>query len=195
MDFAMSAKAADYHQRLTEFMVDEVLPAEKAYDEYRAAAGRGDFTVPPIVEELKTSARRRGLWNLFLPAESGLTNLEYAPWRRSRAGAPRSPRRPSTVRHRTPATWKCCTCSVPRAEEAVARTAACRRDPQRLLDDRAGRGLQRRPQYRDPDHRDGDDYVINGRKWWTSGANDPRCKVLIVMGGPTRTQQNTSSSP
>ena len=75
----MSAKAADYHQRLTEFMVDEVLPAEKSYDEYRAAVGPGDFTVPPVVEDLKKKARERGLWNLFLPSESGLTNLEYAP--------------------------------------------------------------------------------------------------------------------
>ena len=75
----MSAKAADYHQRLTEFMVDEVLPAEKPYDDYRAAAGYGDFSVPPVVEELKKKARDRGLWNLFLPAVSGLTNLEYAP--------------------------------------------------------------------------------------------------------------------
>ena len=72
----MSAKAADYHKRLTEFMVDEVFPAEKPYEEYRAAAGPADFTVPPVVEELKVKARDRGLWNLFLPAESGLTNLE-----------------------------------------------------------------------------------------------------------------------
>ena len=75
----MSAKGADYHQRLTGFMVEEVFPAEKSYDEYRAAAGPGDFTVPPVVEELKKKAKQRGLWNLFLPAESGLTNLEYAP--------------------------------------------------------------------------------------------------------------------
>jgi len=79
MDFAMSAKAADYHKRLTEFMVEQVFPAEKSYDEYRAAVGPNDFTVPPVVEELKKVAKSRGLWNLFLPPESGLTNLEYAP--------------------------------------------------------------------------------------------------------------------
>ncbi|MBU3751816.1 MAG: acyl-CoA dehydrogenase, partial [Mycobacterium sp.] len=79
MDFALSTKAADYHKRLTEFMVEEVFPAEKLYDDYRAAAGPGDFTVPPVVEELKSKAKQRGLWNLFLPAESGLTNLKYAP--------------------------------------------------------------------------------------------------------------------
>ena len=53
----MSAKAADYHKRLTEFMVDHVVPAEETYDAYRAAAGPGDFTVPPVVEELKTKAK------------------------------------------------------------------------------------------------------------------------------------------
>ena len=76
----MSAKGADYHKRLSEFMVEHVFPAEKSYDEYRAAAGPDDFTVPPVVEELKALARGQGLWNLFLPAESGLTNLEYARW-------------------------------------------------------------------------------------------------------------------
>lgn len=63
----MSAKAADYHQRLTDFMVDEVFPAEQSYDEYRAQAGPGDFTVPPVVEELKKKAKTRGLWNLTCP--------------------------------------------------------------------------------------------------------------------------------
>lgn len=65
----MSAKGADYHQRLTEFMISEVLPARAAYDEYRAAAGPQSHTVPPVVEELKAKARQRGLWNLFLPSE------------------------------------------------------------------------------------------------------------------------------
>src|SRR5882672_8789399 len=79
MDFAMSAKGQDYHDRLSEFMTEHVFPAEESYDAYRHAAGSGDHTVPPVVEELKKLARDRGLWNLFLPSESGLTNLEYAP--------------------------------------------------------------------------------------------------------------------
>jgi len=79
MDFARSDKAQDYHQRLTDFMVEHVFPAEHAYDQYRLEAGRDDHTVPPVVEELKKLARERGLWNLFLPSESGLTNLEYSP--------------------------------------------------------------------------------------------------------------------
>jgi acyl-CoA dehydrogenase len=79
MDFAMSAKASDYHKRLSEFIIEYVFPAEAEYDRYRHEAGPHDHTVPPIIEELKTKAKAAGLWNLFLPAESGLTNLEYAP--------------------------------------------------------------------------------------------------------------------
>src|ERR1700736_3395732 len=79
MDFAMSAKATDYHKRLSDFMTEFVFPAEAAYDNYRHEAGPNNHTVPPVIEELKTKAKERGLWNLFLPAESGLSNLEYAP--------------------------------------------------------------------------------------------------------------------
>src|ERR1700754_3347161 len=79
MDFAMSAKAQDYHKRLSAFMTEFVFPAEKDYHDYRVAAGRDDHTIPPIVEELKLLAKERGLWNLFLPPISGLSNVEYAP--------------------------------------------------------------------------------------------------------------------
>ena len=72
MDFAMSAKAADYHKRLTEFMVDHVVPAEETYDAYRAAAGPGDFTVPPVVEELKTKARNAGCGTYSCPPNPDL---------------------------------------------------------------------------------------------------------------------------
>ncbi len=68
MDFAMSAKAADYHSRLTDFMVEHVLPAEASYHAYREEKGPKDHTVPPVVEELKVKAREQGLWNLFLPS-------------------------------------------------------------------------------------------------------------------------------
>ncbi len=61
------------------FMREEVFPAEAAYERLRHEAGEGDHTVPPVIEELKVKARERGLWNLFLPSESGLTQLEYAP--------------------------------------------------------------------------------------------------------------------
>lgn len=75
----MSAKAIDYRTRLSDFMTEHVFGAEADYDDYRRAAGPADHTAPPIIEELKTKAKDRGLWNLFLSAESGLTNLEYAP--------------------------------------------------------------------------------------------------------------------
>ena len=75
----MSAKAQDYHKRLTAFMTEFVFPAEQDYHDYRVAAGPDDHTVPPVVEELKKLAKERGLWNLFLPSISELTNLEYAP--------------------------------------------------------------------------------------------------------------------
>ena len=70
MDFAMSAKAADYHARLTDFMTEHVFPAEASYHAYREEKGPNDHTVPPVVEELKVKAKAAGLWNLFLPAPS-----------------------------------------------------------------------------------------------------------------------------
>src|ERR1700737_127661 len=79
MDFSMSAKAQDYHKRLSAFMTEFVFPAEAEYDGYRLEKGPGDHTVPPVIEDLKTLARERGLWNLFLPSVSGLTNTAYAP--------------------------------------------------------------------------------------------------------------------
>jgi acyl-CoA dehydrogenase len=183
MDFAMSAKAADYHHRLTEFMVEEVFPAEKYYDEYRASAGPADFTVPPVVEELKIKAKQRGLWNLFLPSESGLTNLEYAPlaelsgWSTEIAPEAINCAAPDTgnmeVLHMfgTPEQKK------QWLEPLLAgeiRSAFSMTEPAVASSD--ARNIQTEIT------RDGDDYVINGRKWWTSGANDPRCKILIVMG-------------
>ncbi|KDF00064.1 acyl-CoA dehydrogenase [Mycolicibacterium aromaticivorans JS19b1 = JCM 16368] len=183
MDFAMSAKGADYHKRLTEFMVEHVFPAEKVYDEYREAAGPGDFTVPPVVEELKILAKKQGLWNLFLPPESGLTNLEYAPlaeltgWSTEIA--------PEAINCAAPDTGNMETLHLFATEEqrktwlepllaGEIRSAFSMTEPAVASSD--ARNIQTQMV------RDGDDYIINGRKWWTSGANDPRCKVLIVMG-------------
>ena len=75
----MSAKASDYHKRLSDFMTEYVFPAEADYDKYRDEAGPNAPPVPPILGERKTKAKAVGLWNLFLPDESGLTNLDYAP--------------------------------------------------------------------------------------------------------------------
>ncbi|QEN12026.1 acyl-CoA dehydrogenase [Mycobacterium sp. ELW1] len=183
MDFAMSAKGADYHKRLTEFMVEHVFPAEKSYEEYRAAAGPNDFTVPPVVEDLKVLAKKQGLWNLFLPAESGLTNLEYAPlaeltgWSTEIA--------PEAINCAAPDTGNMETLHLFATEEqrkqwlepllaGEIRSAFSMTEPAVASSD--ARNIQTAIV------RDGDDYIINGRKWWTSGANDPRCKILIVMG-------------
>jgi acyl-CoA dehydrogenase len=183
MDFAMSAKAADYHKRLEEFMVDEVFPAEKSYDEYRAAVGPGDFTVPPVVEELKTKAKQQGLWNLFLPSESGLTNLEYAPlaelsgWSTEIAPEAINCAAPDTGNMEVLHMFGTAEQKKHWLEPLLAgeiRSAFSMTEPAVASSD--ARNIQTEIT------RDGDDYVINGRKWWTSGANDPRCKILIVMG-------------
>ena len=148
----MSAKGQDYHERLSDFMTEYVFPAEKDYDAYRHEKGPDDHTVPPVVEDLKKLAKERGLWNLFLPAESGLTNLEYAPlaeltgWSMETRARGDQLRRPRHREHGNPAPVR-----QRGAEQAVARAAAERRDPQRVRDDRARGGIQRRPQHPDDD--------------------------------------------
>ena len=178
----MSAKASDYHKRLSDFMTEYVFPAEAEYDKYRHEAGPSDHTVPPIIEELKTKAKAAGLWNLFLPAESGLTNLDYAPlaeltgWSLEIA--------PEALNCAAPDTGNMETLHLFATDEQRKRwlpgfcsgdlvTAIAMSEPG------AGSDLAG---IRTSAVRDGSDYVINGRKWWTSGASDPRCKILIVMG-------------
>ena len=179
----MSAKGRDYHQRLSEFMIEHVFPAEPSYEAYRHAAGPDDHTVPPVVEELKKLAKDRGLWNLFLPAESGLTNVEYAPlaeltgWSMELAPEATNCAAPDTGNMETLHLF---------ANEAQRkqwlepllngdiRSAFAMTEPAVASSD--ARNIETTML------RDGDDYVINGRKWWISGAADPRCKILIVMG-------------
>jgi acyl-CoA dehydrogenase len=183
MDFAMSAKAQDYHKRLTAFMTEFVFPAEKDYHEYRVTAGPDDHTVPPVVEELKKLAKERGLWNLFLPPISGLSNLDYAPlaeltgWSMEIA--------PEVTNCAAPDTGNMETLHLFATEEQRKQWL----EP--LLDGQIRSGFSMtEPAVASSDARnietlitrDGGDYVINGRKWWTTGASDPRCKILIVMG-------------
>ena len=179
----MSAKAQDYHDRLTAFMTEFVFPAEQSYDHYRLEAGPNDHTVPPVIEDLKKLARDRGLWNLFLPAVSGLTNLEYAPlaelsgWSMELA--------PEALNCAAPDTGNMETLHLFATEEqskqwlepllnGEIRSAFSMTEPAVASSD--ARNIETTML------RDGGDYVINGRKWWTSGAADPRCKILIVMG-------------
>jgi acyl-CoA dehydrogenase len=183
VDFEHSAKAQDYIGRLQDFMDSHVFPAEKAYEDYRNEKGRDDHTLPPVVEELKAEARSRGLWNLFLPDVSGLTNVEYAAlaeitgWSTHIAPEAINCDAPNTgnmeVLHMfgTPeqkSQW------LQPLMEGEIRSAFAMTEPDVASSDATNISTRI--------ERDGDDYVINGRKWWISGAADPRCKILIVMG-------------
>jgi acyl-CoA dehydrogenase len=183
MEFAMSAKAQDYHKRLTAFMIEFVFPAESEYERYRNEKGPGDHTVPPIMQQLQVLARERGLWNLFLPPVSGLTNTEYAPlaeltgWSGEIA--------PEAINCAAPDTGNMEILHMFGSEQqrkdwlepllnAEIRSAFSMTEPAVASSDASNIATTIT--------RDGDDYVIDGRKWWTSGAADPRCKILIVMG-------------
>ena len=186
MDFALSAKAQDYQSRLIEFMTELVLPAEASYHAYREEKGPNDHTVPPVVEELKIEARKRGLWNLFLPSESGLTNLEYAPlaeisgWSLEIA--------PEAINCAAPDTGNMETLHLFANEQqrkqwldpllgGEIRSAFAMTEPAVASSD--ARNIETTIER---DVSGNGDYVINGRKWWITGAADPRCKILIVMG-------------
>ncbi len=185
MDFALSPVAEDYVKRLNEFMDAEVYPAERVYREQRIElAGQGRVHhVPPVVEELKVSARSRGLWNLFLPSESGLSNLDYAQVAeitgRSVHLAPEALNcaAPDTgnmeVLHLFGTAEQKERWLVPLLDGQI-RSAFAMTEPAVASSDATNISTQIR--------RDGDEYVINGRKWWISGAADPRCAVMIVMG-------------
>ena len=183
MDFALSDKAQDHLGRLQAFMDEQVYPAEEPYEAYRRERGYNDHTVPPVVEDLKKLAKDRGLWNLFLPSESGLTNLEYAPlaeltgWSMELA--------PEATNCAAPDTGNMETLHLFATEEqskqwlepllnGEIRSAFAMTEPAVASSD--ARNIETTML------RDGGDYVINGRKWWISGAADPRCKILIVMG-------------
>jgi acyl-CoA dehydrogenase len=183
VDFAPSAKAQDYVARMQDFLDTRIVPAEHEYEEFRRAQGYGDHVVPPVVDKLKVEARERGLWNLFLPDISGLTNVEYAQVAeitgRSIHIAPEAINcaAPDTgnmeVLHMfgTPeqkARW------LQPLLEGEIRSAFAMTEPDVASSDATNISTSIT--------RDGDDYVINGKKWWISGLADPRCKILIVMG-------------
>ena len=183
MDFALSAKAEDYRGRLQDFMDTRVFPAEEAYEQYRRDKGYGDHTLPPVVEELKAEARERGLWNLFLPDVSGLTNLEYATLAEItghsvhiapeaiNCDAPNTGNMEVLHMFGTPeqkSQW------LQPLMEGEIRSAFAMTEPDVASSDATNISTRI--------ERDGDEYVLNGRKWWISGAADPRCKIMIVMG-------------
>jgi acyl-CoA dehydrogenase len=185
MDFAPSARSTEMLERLQAFMTERVLPAEPVYAEQRrglVAAGR-THDLPPVVEGLKTEARSRGLWNLFLPEVGGLSLLDYAPLAELSGWSPEL----------APEAMNCAAPDTGNMEvlHLVGTDAQKRQwlDPLLAGEIRSGFAMTE-PAVASSDarniatsmRRDGDDYVIDGRKWWTTGAADPRCAVLVVMG-------------
>jgi acyl-CoA dehydrogenase len=198
MDFALSASAEDYAKRLNDFMDSHVYPAEAVYREQRAALvaeGKGHF-VPPVVEDLKIEARSRNLWNLFMPDVSGLTNVEYAHLAEITGHSPYIA--PEAINCAAPDTGNMEVLHLFGTAEqkerwlqplldGEIRSAFAMTEPAVASSDATNISTEIR--------RDGDDYVVNGRKWWISGSADPRCAVMIVMGktntdGPVHSQQS-----
>src|SRR5271169_6041858 len=183
MEFEHSEKVRALQARVEAFMAEEIYPNEEALF---AQVNEGDRWQPvPLLDELKAKARAQGLWNLFLPESeygAGLTNLEYAPLCEIMGRSPWAPEAfncsaPDTgnmevlVRYGTPDQKK-------RWFEPLLageiRSAFAMTEPEVASSDATNIETRIR--------RDGNDYVVNGRKWWTSGALDPRCRILIVMG-------------
>ncbi|KAA1008188.1 acyl-CoA dehydrogenase [Paraburkholderia panacisoli] len=201
MDFQHSDKVKSLQKRLSAFMDEHVYPAEAVFDaQMDAARESGNRWQPaPVIEQLKEKAKAAGLWNLFLPESkygAGLTNLEYAPlceiMGRSHIGAepfncsaPDTGNMETLVRyatHEQQQQWL-----LPLLDGTI-RSSFAMTEPEVASSDATN--IEARIV------RDGDHYVINGRKWWTSGANDPRCKILIFMGKsnpdhPNRHQQQS----
>ncbi len=189
MDFNLSAKASDYLFRLHEFMDSEIFPSESVYHQERLAlVAKGTPHVqPPIMESLKASARSRGLWNLFLPdahdPAHGLSVTDYASlaeltgWSQELAPEAINCAAPDTgnmeVLHDFGTTDQKKMWLDPLLNGEI-RSGFAMTEPDVASSD--ARNI------RTSIERQGDDFIINGTKWWTTGAMDPRCKILIVMG-------------
>jgi acyl-CoA dehydrogenase len=188
MDFAYDARTEELREQLLSFMDSHVYPAEKTFaDQVAAAAAEGrHWERPPVVDELKAEARSRGLWNLFLthrPEGAGLTNLQYAPLAEITGHSPAIA--PEALNCAAPDTGNMELLAEFGTEqqqqrwllpllEGEIRSAFCMTEPDVASSDATNIATRI--------ERDGDEYVINGRKWWSSGAMDPRCRILIVMG-------------
>ncbi|MEU4795725.1 acyl-CoA dehydrogenase family protein [Streptomyces sp. NPDC023327] len=185
MDFAFDARTEELRAKLLAFMDEHVYPAEAVAEEQRAALA-SPWDTPAVVEELKAEARRQGLWNLFLPdAEhgAGLTNLQYAPLAEITG---RSPQLAPTALN----------CAAPdTGNMEVLAQFGTEEHKKRWLGPLLAGEIRSAFAMTEPDvassdatnittliERDGDDYVITGRKWYISGAMNPHCQVFIVMG-------------
>jgi acyl-CoA dehydrogenase len=182
MNFEVSEKTRELQKRLQAFMDSHVYPNE---EEFQAEINKARWKPTRIVEELKAKARHEGLWNLFLPHDengAGLTNLEYAPL--------------CEIMGRSHIAPEIFNCSAPDTGnmEVLARYGTAEQKEKWLKPLLAGEirscFAMTEPDVASSDATnisasivaDGDSYVINGRKWWSSGAGDPRCKVAIFMG-------------
>lgn len=184
MQFDLSDRCKEYQQILLAFMDERVYPSEAIYEAQMLESGDPHFQ-PPIMDELKSEAHKRGLWNLFHPHPQwgpGLTNSEYAPL--------------AEIMGRSHIASEACNCSAPDTGnmevltlfgtdehkekwlkpllEGTVRSAFAMTEPAVASSDATNIQLRM--------ERDGDEYVLNGRKWWTSNALHQNCKVLIVMG-------------
>ena len=200
MDFNYSPRTQELQARVQRFMDEHVYPAEDAYTiEIEANTKAGNRWTPlQVIEKLKPKARAQGLWNLFLPESEygvGLTNQEYAPL--------------AEIMGRVPWSSEVFNCSAPDTGnmETIVRYGSAEHK-KRWLEPLLAGEIRSAFAMTEPDvassdatnieariERDGDSYVLNGRKWWTSGAGDPRCKVYIFMGktdpeAPRHSQQS-----
>ncbi|MBO0827658.1 MAG: acyl-CoA dehydrogenase family protein [Streptosporangiales bacterium] len=183
MDFGYDARTEQLRGELEAFMTGHVYPAEPVFADQLAETSA--WHRPPVVEQLKAEARERGLWNLFYAGDggAGLTNLQYAPLAEITGRSP----------HLAPEALNCAAPDTGNMEllnefgtpeqqrrwlapllDGTIRSAFCMTEPDIASSDATN--------IRTRIERDGDDYVVNGRKWWSSGAMAPSCEVLIVMG-------------
>jgi acyl-CoA dehydrogenase len=197
MDFQPSQRCSEFVERLQAFMDEHVYPAEPVYAQQLRDSGDPHHQ-PAVMEELKLRAREAGLWNMFLPDEehgAGLSNSDYAPL--------------AEILGRSPIASETCNCSAPDTGnmevlhqfgsdeqkerwlrpllEGEIRSAFAMTEPDVASSDATN--IQLRIE------RDGDHYVLNGRKWWTTNAMHPHCRIMIVMGktqtdGPIHKQQS-----
>ena len=183
MNFEFSNKVIELQNKLTNFMNENVYKNEEVFEDQLNKNGR--WTIPPILEELKEKAKKEGLWNLFLPESelgAGLKNIEYAPL--------------CEIMGRSPIGAEIFNCSAPDTGnmEVFVRYGTDNQKEkwlQPLLNGEIRSAFaMTEPNVASSDAsniqgsivRDGDHYIINARKWWTSGAMDPRCKIMIFMG-------------
>jgi acyl-CoA dehydrogenase len=187
MDFAYDARTEELRSQLQAFIDEHIVPAEPVFAEQAAklASEGRRWERPPVMDDLKAEARKRGLWNLFLahhPEGAGLTNLQYAPLAELSG---RSFLTPEALNCAAPDTGNMEVLAEFGTREqqdrwlrplldGEIRSAFCMTEPDVASSDATNIATSIT--------RDGDVYVINGRKWWSSGAMDPRCQILIVMG-------------